>query len=164
MSLNSQWFQNYKTACQIWWMEKNLRFSTKTAFFSIVQLWRLVFLEPLGVQRRNVPHFKGLINAKVDLEAQGRDSTFTFCHAQLKKAILHHTRASGRFVLSKTVGQDPKHQTYPTNNLCTMFRWLLTLLVLLWRTIDVSVRLLRNTLLCYCDLQYIAFLKAMPHW
>ena len=31
-------------------------------FFSIVQLWRLVFLEPVGVQRHTVPHFKGLIN------------------------------------------------------------------------------------------------------
>ena len=47
----------------------------------------LVFLEPLGVQRRYVPHFKGLISGKVELEAQGRDSTFTFCHAHLKKAM-----------------------------------------------------------------------------
>ena len=39
----------------------------------------------MGVQRSHVPHFKGLIYAKVDLEAQGRDSTFTFCYAQLKK-------------------------------------------------------------------------------
>ena len=54
-----------------------------------VQLRRLVFLEPLGVQRRYVPHLKGLISGKVDLEAQGRDSTFTFCHALWKKAILH---------------------------------------------------------------------------
>ena len=53
-----------------------------------------MFLKPLGVQRRYVPHFKGLISAKVDLEAQGRDSTFTFCHAQLKKAILLHKRAA----------------------------------------------------------------------
>ena len=37
----------------------------------------------MGVQRRHVTHFKGLIYAKVDLEAQGRDSTFTFCHALL---------------------------------------------------------------------------------
>ena len=42
------------------------------------------FFEPIGVQRWHVPHFKGLISAKVDLEAQGRDSTFTFCHANLK--------------------------------------------------------------------------------
>ena len=54
----------------------------------------MVFLEPLGVQRHYVPHFKGLISAKVDLEAQGRNSTFTFCHAQLKKAILLHKGAA----------------------------------------------------------------------
>ena len=52
-----------------------------------VQIRRLVFLEPLGVQRRYVPHFKGLIRAKVDLEAQGRDTTFTICHTLLKKTI-----------------------------------------------------------------------------
>ena len=46
----------------------------------------------MGVQRRHVPHFKGLIYAKVDLEAQGRDSTFTICHALVKKAILHLKR------------------------------------------------------------------------
>ena len=28
----------------------------------LFQLWRLVFLEPLGVQRHIVPHFKGLIS------------------------------------------------------------------------------------------------------
>ena len=55
-------------------IEKNVRFSTKSD----------VFLEPVGAQRRNVPHFKGLINAKVDLGAQGRDTTFTLCHAQLR--------------------------------------------------------------------------------
>ena len=42
----------------------------------------------MGVQRHTVPHFKGLINAKVDLEAQGRDTTFTLCHAQVQGAIL----------------------------------------------------------------------------
>ena len=57
----------------------------------------------MGVQRRHVPHFKGLIYAKVDLEAQGRDSTFTFCHALLKTAILHHKMAHGPFVLHRTV-------------------------------------------------------------
>ena len=51
----------------------------------------------MGVQRRHVPHFKGLIYAKVDLEAQGRDSTFTFCHALLIKTALVS------FVLSTTV-------------------------------------------------------------
>ena len=46
-----------------------------------------MFLEPLGVQRPYVPHFKGLISGKVEPEAQGHDSTFTFCHAHLKKAM-----------------------------------------------------------------------------
>ena len=58
----------------------------------------MVVLEPLGVQRRYVPHFKGLISAKVDLEAQVRESTFTFCHAQLKKAILLHKRLTYRSI------------------------------------------------------------------
>ena len=55
----------------------------------------MVLLEPLGVQRRYVPHFKGLISGNLDFEAQGRDSTFTFLHALLKKAILLHKRAKG---------------------------------------------------------------------
>ena len=70
-------------------IEKNVRFSTKRMFFSIVQIWQLVFWEPLGVNRRNVPHFKDLIYAKEELEGQGRDSTFTLCHALWKQAILH---------------------------------------------------------------------------
>ena len=57
----------------------------------------------MGDQRRHVPHFKGLIYAKVELEAQGRDSTFTICHALWKKAILHYKRARASFVLSTTV-------------------------------------------------------------
>ena len=61
-------------------------------------------LEPLGLQRRYVPHLKGLISAKEDLEAQWRDSTFTFCHAQLKKAILLHKRAIGPLLLLFCVG------------------------------------------------------------
>ena len=60
-------------------------------------------MEPQGVKRPNVPHLKGLIYAKVELEAQGRDSTFTFCHALLKKAILYHKIALGPFVLHRTV-------------------------------------------------------------
>ena len=54
----------------------------------MVQLWWLVILEPVRVQRCYAPHFKGLIYGKVEPEAQGRDSTFTIRHAQLKKAIL----------------------------------------------------------------------------
>ena len=76
MSLNSHWFQSYKPSNSIDW--KNDRFSTKMdVFFLIDRLWRLVSLEPVGVQRHTVAHFKALINAKVDLEAQGRGDTIT---------------------------------------------------------------------------------------
>ena len=61
------------------------------------QLWRLAIFEPVGVQRHNVPHFKGLIMLYLDFEAQGRDSTFTFCHVLLKKAILLHKMATVQF-------------------------------------------------------------------
>ena len=55
----------------------------------------MVFLESQGVQRPYVPHFKGLIYAKVDLEAQGHGSTFTVCHAQERGAILLLEMAKG---------------------------------------------------------------------
>ena len=63
----------------------------------------MVFLEPLGVQRHYVPHFKDLISGKVELEAKGRDSTFTFCHALLKKTILHYKIEFGQRLLHMTV-------------------------------------------------------------
>ena len=47
----------------------------------------------MGVQRHTVPHFKGLIELYLDLQAQGRDSTFTICHALVKRAILHYIKA-----------------------------------------------------------------------
>ena len=59
----------------------------------------------MGVQRRYVPHFNDLIYGKVEPEAQGRDSTFTFRHTQLKKAILHLKMATVRFDLLLTVLQ-----------------------------------------------------------
>ena len=46
-------------------------------------------MEPLGVQRRYVPHLKGLIYGKVEPKDEGCGNTITLCHAQLKKAILH---------------------------------------------------------------------------
>ena len=60
-------------------------------------------MEALRVQRRYVPHFKGLINGKVELEVQERDSTFAFCHAFLKKAILYYKIEFGQILLHKTV-------------------------------------------------------------
>ena len=57
----------------------------------------------MGAQRHNVPHFKGLIMLYLDFEAQGRDSTFAFCQALLKKAILEGKRATVRFDLNTAV-------------------------------------------------------------
>ena len=53
----------------------------------------------MGVQEHTIAHFKALINAKVDLEVQGRDTTFTFHHAHVKKAVLHHKMAIGPLLL-----------------------------------------------------------------
>ena len=61
----------------------------------------------MGVQRRYVPHLKGLISGYVEPEAQGRGSTFTLGHARLKKAILHHKRAKGANIkLSECICQN----------------------------------------------------------
>ena len=79
---------------------RSCRTSLLRRIYFFVQLWRLVFLEPAGVQGPNVPHFKGLICDYMELTAQGRDSTFTFRHALLKKAILHLKRANMPFFLS----------------------------------------------------------------
>ena len=85
MSMNFNWFQNGQPS--IWKIKENVRLTSKTDVFSFFQIWRLAILKPFGVQRRNVPHFKGLIMLNLDFEAQGRGSTFTLCHDHLKKAI-----------------------------------------------------------------------------
>ena len=72
---------------QSWKNEKTSVLLVKQTFSLIFQLWRLAILKPFGVQRRNVPHFKGLIMLNLDFEAQGRGSTFTLCQDHLKKAI-----------------------------------------------------------------------------
>ena len=38
----------------------------ETDILSYFQLWRLAILQPVGVQRHNVPHFKGLIVLYLD--------------------------------------------------------------------------------------------------
>ena len=70
-----------------------------------VQLWQLLFLEPLGVQRRYVPHFKGMIYGKMEQEAQGRESTFTFHHSLLKNAISEGKSAAVQFGLHLIVAK-----------------------------------------------------------
>ena len=66
----------------------------------------------MGVQRHTVPNFKGLIELYLDFQAQGRDSTFTICHALVKRAILHYKKAYGRFVFSTTVGANVQLHTW----------------------------------------------------
>ncbi len=44
----------------------------------------MAILEPVGVQRHNVHHFKGLIKLNLDSEAQGHGKTFTFYQTLLK--------------------------------------------------------------------------------
>ena len=61
--------------------------------------------DPVGVQKRTVPHFKGLIRGNLEPTAQSYDSSFTLCHALYKKAILHLKMAKSLFVLHRTVMQ-----------------------------------------------------------
>ena len=83
MSLNFQWFQNY-TASKLN-NRKNVRFHTKTD----VQLWRLIILEPVEVQRHTVPRFKGLI--KLCLEQPRSRAWQYFFHAPRPLEKSHST-------------------------------------------------------------------------
>ena len=85
-SLNFQCIQKYEPSKLK--NEKNLWFPYLNGSFFVFQIWQLAGLEPLGVQRRYVSHFKGLIRANWNPRAQGHDGTFTFCHALGKKVIL----------------------------------------------------------------------------
>ena len=92
MSSNSQWFQTcrqskFKVPKKVYLSKESL---LRWTFFLYFKLSRPASLEPLGVHSCYVLHFKGLIYGKVEPEAQGRDSTFSFCHVHLKKAILLH--------------------------------------------------------------------------
>ena len=57
----------------------------------------------MGVQRRCVPHLKGLISGKVEPKDQGRGGTINLCHAHLKKAILHLKTAIVRIFFGLSV-------------------------------------------------------------
>ena len=82
------------TSHQSWTFEKTFVLVLKRRFFSNVQLWRLIFLNPVGVQKRTVSHFKGLFKT-----FKMRYSTFLYSywiglHVHFKKAILHLKRAT----------------------------------------------------------------------
>ena len=55
----SQWSKD--TSRQFEGLKKPFVLEVKQSFYSNIQLWRLVSLHPVGVQRCAVPHFKGLI-------------------------------------------------------------------------------------------------------
>ena len=92
----------------------------KRRFFSNVQLWRPVSLNPVGVQRRTVSHFKGLFKT-----FKMRYSTFLYSywiglHVHFKKAILHLKRAKVRILFLLSV----KPRTHKEIlNLCAEENW-----------------------------------------
>ena len=99
-------------------------------------------------------------------EAQGRGSTFTLCHALLKKAILHHTEAGVRFSLSICVCIG-----------CSIYRrhcnhWLQGLnfiLIFLWDTDFFIKKLLLQKLRIFLEIQvsqiyYLQLLESLINW
>ena len=91
------------TGRQSWTFKKTSLLVLKRRFFSNVQLWRPVSLNPVGVQRRTVSHFKGLFKT-----FKMRYSTFLYfywigLHVYFKKAILHLKMASVRRLMSMSV-------------------------------------------------------------
>ena len=86
---------------QSWKNEKNVRFTTKTDVF--FNHSTLTALEPVGVQRHNVPHFKGLIVLYLDSRSSRAWQHFYFLPRPLEKAILLHKMATVRFDLLLTV-------------------------------------------------------------
>jgi len=71
-------------------------------FFIFFKFDASYFLEPPGVQRCYVPHFKGLICGNLKLTAQRCDSILTFHHTLLKKAILQGKRVNRPNIFSST--------------------------------------------------------------
>ena len=62
----------------------------KRRVFLIVQLWRTAILKPVGVQRHNVHHFKGLIVLYLDSRSSRAWQHFYLLPRPLEKAILLH--------------------------------------------------------------------------
>ena len=88
---------------QSWNFEKKSVFSSKTNDFLNFQLWRLVFFDPVGVQRHNVPQIKGLIKPDWNQKRPRRDSTISLYHTLLKKRRFIGKRAIVRRLLSLAV-------------------------------------------------------------
>ena len=81
MFLNSHWFKNGQPSK----LEgrKKVRLSKEDGFR---RLWRLAIFEPVGVQRHNVPHFKGLIVLYLDLRSSRAWHHFYYWPRPLEKS------------------------------------------------------------------------------
>ena len=66
--------------------------------FSFFQLWRLIFLEPLGVQRHIVPHLKALIFSSLEPEGQRAWPPNKATTPLEMKTIKFHSSGRGGFV------------------------------------------------------------------
>ena len=87
MSLNSDWFKKVRLSKDfLTYLDELLFRTSKFCGWPFLNHWKLRDIMYL------IFDFKGLIYVKVDLEAQGHDSSFTICHSLLKKDILHLKR------------------------------------------------------------------------
>ena len=51
-------------------------------FLTDLQLWPLIFLQPLHLQEQTVPHLKNLINICFEIECQGHEMTFNLIYVR----------------------------------------------------------------------------------
>ena len=75
-------------------------------------------------QKRLMKVFKGLISGNLEPTARGRDSTFTFCHALLKKAVLQGKRANRPDIFSSQCTWCDPWPLWPMSNsdfFCILF-------------------------------------------
>ena len=59
-------------------------------FFSFLQIWRLVTLDIVKLEKRNTPHLKALVSFNVHVDAKGHGGTFSLLpldHTLLENGI-----------------------------------------------------------------------------
>ena len=84
-------------------MDFNFLSKTHQMIYFILSNLTVVILEPVSVQRRCVPHLKGLIYVYLETPNWRAWHHFYYGSCPLKKAILHLKRANGRLILQGTV-------------------------------------------------------------
>ena len=68
-----------------------------------LQLWSLIFLQPLDLQECTVPHLKDLINICLKKECQGHGMTFNMILVAQSTLISYHTEAFVKTEVACTV-------------------------------------------------------------